>query len=73
MESTCYNIFTKKKGNPKVMASPPTSGNLMQHMLQAHLQIMLWKAGDCEDLAGESRDNKLWIVVLNQNLKSSHC
>ena len=28
MESTCYNIFTKKKRNPKVMALPPTSANL---------------------------------------------
>ena len=57
MESTCYSIFTKKKKNPKVMALPPTSTNLLQHMLQAaHLQIMLWKAADCEGTAGESRD-----------------
>ena len=27
----------KKKRNPKVIASPPTSGNLLQHMLGAHL------------------------------------
>ena len=56
MESTCYNIFTKKKRNPKVMALPPTSANLLQHMLRAHFQIMLWKAADCEGTAGESRD-----------------
>ena len=56
MESTCYNIFTKKKRNPKVMALPPTSANLLQHMLRTHLQIMLWKAANCEGTAGESRD-----------------
>ena len=38
------------------MALPPTSANLLQHMLGAHLQIMLWKAADCEGTAGESKD-----------------
>ena len=59
MESTCYNLFTKKKRkkrNPKVMALPPTSAILLQHMFCAHLQIMLWKAADCEGTAGESKD-----------------
>ena len=56
MESTCYNIFTKKKRNPKGMALPPTSANLLQHMLWDHLQIMLRKAANCEGTAGESRD-----------------
>ena len=55
MESTRYNIFTKTKRNPKVVASPPTSGILLQHMLRAHLQIMR-KAADCEGPAGEPRD-----------------
>ena len=55
MESTRYNIFTKKNRNPKVMASPPTSGNLLQQILRAHLQITLWKAADCEGPPGESR------------------
>ena len=48
--------FHKKKRNPKVMATPPTSGNILQHMLWAHLQIMLWKAAYCEGPAGELRD-----------------
>ena len=39
-----------------MMALPPTSANLLQHMLCAHLQNMLWKAADCEGTAGESRD-----------------
>ena len=39
-----------------MMALPPTSANLLQHMLGAHLQIMLWKAADCEGSEGESRD-----------------
>ena len=56
MESICYNIFTKKKRSPKEMALPPTSADLLQHMLWAHLQIMLWKAAHCEGTAGESRD-----------------
>ena len=38
MESTWYNVFTKKKRNPKVMALPTTSTHLLQHMLWAHLQ-----------------------------------
>ena len=46
----------RKKRNPKVMALHPTSANLLQHMFCAHLQIMLWKAADCEGTAGESRD-----------------
>ena len=59
MESTCYNIFTnkkRKKRDPKVITLPPTSANLLQHMLCAHLQIMLCKAADCEGTAGESKD-----------------
>ena len=39
-----------------MMALPLTSANLLQHMLRTHLQIMLWKAADCEGTAGESRD-----------------
>lgn len=45
MEVARFNLFTKKK-SPKVMALPPTSANLLQHALRAHLQIMLWKAAD---------------------------
>ena len=55
MESTCHNIFTKRR-DILVMALPPTSGNLLQHILGAHLQIMLWIAAHCEGTAGESRD-----------------
>ena len=45
-----------------MMALPLTSANLLQHMLQALLQIMLRKAADCEGTAGESRDitNFVW-------------
>ena len=56
MESTRYKIFTKKKGNPKVMALPPISANILQHILRAHLQVMLWNAVYCEGPPGESRD-----------------
>ena len=45
MESARFKLFTKKK-SPKIMALPPTSANLLQHALRAHLQVMLWKAAD---------------------------
>jgi hypothetical protein len=44
LQSARYSLFTKKKKSPKVMALPPTSDNMLQHVLRAHLQIMLWKA-----------------------------
>ena len=44
MENTCFKLFTKKKKTIKIMALPPTSANLLLHVLQAHLQVMLWKA-----------------------------
>ncbi|KAG1709761.1 Friend leukemia integration 1 transcription factor [Nymphon striatum] len=40
-------VFTKKKTTPKVMALPSTSKILLQHVLRAHLQVMLWKAANC--------------------------
>ena len=72
MESTCYNIFTKRR-KILVMALRPTSPNLLQHMLGAHLQIMLWKAANCEGTAGESRDVANLGGSLNQNLYTGHC
>ncbi|CAH1783572.1 unnamed protein product [Owenia fusiformis] len=39
-----YKIYSKKKGKPmRFMALPPTEMNLILHVLQAHLQVMLWK------------------------------
>ena len=46
METARFNLFTKKKKSPKIMSLPPTSANLLQHLLRAHLQVMLWKAAD---------------------------
>ena len=40
MGPACFKLFTKKK-NRKVMALPPTSANLLQLALRAHLQTML--------------------------------
>ena len=34
------------KKSPKIQALPPTSSNLLLHVLRAHLQVMLWKAAD---------------------------
>ena len=45
MEVAKFSLLTKKK-NPKIMTLPPTSANLLQHALRAHLQVMLWKAAD---------------------------
>ena len=56
MEAARFALFAKKKKNPKVMALPPTSANLMQHILRAHLQVMLWKAADCKGPPDESTD-----------------
>ncbi|MCG7883058.1 MAG: hypothetical protein JAY96_15870 [Candidatus Thiodiazotropha endolucinida] len=56
MESVRFTLFTKKKRNPKVMSLPPTSANLMQHILRAHLQVMLWKAANCNGPPDESKD-----------------
>lgn len=56
MESARYNLFTKKKKSPKVMSLPPTSANLQQHILRAHLQVMLWKSADCKGPPDESKD-----------------
>ena len=56
MESTRFTLFTKKKRNPKVMSLPPTSANLMQHILRGHFQIVLWKAANCQGPFDESTD-----------------
>ena len=46
MESARFTLFTRKIKNPKIMALPPTSPNLMLHVWRAHLQIMLQKVAD---------------------------
>ena len=38
------------------MTLPPTSANLFQHVLRAHLQVMLWKAADQLSPPSESVD-----------------
>ena len=38
------------------MALPPTSSNLLQHAIRAHLQIILWKAADQHSPPEESVD-----------------
>ena len=60
MESARFSLFTKKKKNPKVMALPPTSANLLQHILRAHLQVMLWKAANCQGPPDESTNITLY-------------
>ncbi len=54
IEDVRFTLFTKKKKNPKIMALPPTSANLLLHVLRAHLQVTLWKAADQEAPPDES-------------------
>ena len=54
MEAARFNIFSKNKKSPKIMALPPTSPNLRQHALKSHLQVMLWKAADQQAPPAES-------------------
>ena len=56
IESARFAIFAKNKKNPKVMALPTTSANPLQHVLRAHLQMMLWKAADERGPPHESDD-----------------
>lgn len=56
MESARFTLFTRKKKSPKIMALPPTSTNLLQHVLRAHLQVMLWKSADHQGPPDESAD-----------------
>lgn len=56
MEYARFNLFTKRKKPPKVMSLPPTSPNLLHHILRAHLQVMLWKAADNVAPPDESAD-----------------
>jgi len=65
MESARFMLFTKKKKSPKVMALPPTTKNLLQHVLRAHLQVMLWKAADHQAPPAESSNitNFGWHVT----------
>ena len=58
MESTCYNIFTKKKKNPKVMILPPTSANFLQNMFWAHLQMLIVKILHVSQTLGGSFESK---------------
>ena len=50
-----YNIYKKKKTKPNLKSLPPTDLNLIEHILRAHLQVMLWKSAN--------KSNKLWLPV----------
>ena len=56
LESARFRLFTKQRKSYKVMSLPPTSKNFLQHVLQAHLQVMLWKAADQHAPPSESAD-----------------
>ena len=56
MESARFMMFTMKKKSPKIQALPPTSSNLLLHVLRSHLQVMLWKAADQQAPPDEAAD-----------------
>ena len=56
LQSARFQLFASKKKSLKVMALPPTSSNSWQHVLRAHLQIILWKAADQHSPPEESVD-----------------
>jgi hypothetical protein len=56
LQSARFLLFTNKRKSPKVMALPPTFANLLQHVLRAHLQVMLWKAANHHAPPDESID-----------------
>jgi len=56
MEYARFRLFTKRKKPPKVTSLPPTSPNLLQHILRAHLQVMFWKAAENVAPPDESAD-----------------
>ena len=64
MENARFKLFTKKKKATKIMALPPTSANLLLHVLWAHLQVMLWKAADQQAPPDQSSDitHFGWII-----------
>lgn len=47
MAEARYQLYTRKRGKPlKIMALPPTSSNLVFHILRAHHAVILGKAAD---------------------------
>ena len=73
MESTCYNIFTKKKRNPSDgftsnICKPSTTltwDSTSNHVVESS---RLWRY--CRWV---KRYHKFWVVVSNQNLNTGHC
>ena len=56
MEPARFNVLTKKNSIPEVVSFPPTSANLLQHIIRAHLQFRLWKAYNCAKIY-----HKVWM------------
>ena len=56
MESAPFMMFTMKKKSPKIQALPPTSSNLLLHVLRSHLQVVPWKAADQQAPPDEAAD-----------------
>ena len=51
-----YNIYKKKKTKPNLKSLPPTDLNLIEHILRAHLQVMLWKSANKSEPPEKTQD-----------------
>ena len=49
MNDTRVHFYHRRKKPPKLNKLPSTDANLELHVIQAHLQMLLWKAADQRD------------------------
>ena len=49
-------LYLSRKKPPPLKRLPPTDANLQQHVLGAHLQMLLWKAADQQHPPTEAQD-----------------
>ena len=49
MNDAHARFYSSRMKPPPLKKLPPTDANLQQHMLQAQLQLLLWKAADQRD------------------------
>ena len=55
MNNARYQIYSQRKKPPELKKIPPTDANMMQHILCAYLQVMLWEAADQSEPPAEAR------------------
>ena len=69
MSAAYYQISRQRKTTPVLIKLPPAHANMMLHLMQAHLQIMLWKAADQrEPICRDKRQLHLGGRLLKEGL-----